>query len=478
VNVESPSTLETGPPGSPLVRNFLTLGAGELVSRVLGFGGTIWIARQLGTDGYGIYGFAFAVMMYFAAVGDLGMEHLGPREVADRRIPLARLASSMVFSRFIASAMIALLMAVFGLLAMKRPDGVVLAIFGLTLLPMGATTRWVHLGLEQTREVSVSRLIAELIRVTLLVATVHGPADLVRAPLAHFTGEATAAGFLFVMLRRRGVRLGLRIDGAVIRDMLRRGSPLLLTNLLALVIYNADVVVLGIFRGESEVGLYLAAYTLINFVGVLGNTATLVAIPSLSRLRGSGDRGMELFRTSIAQVVTIGLPVAVGGAMLAPGLIDLLFGAGYAAASPILRLLLLSIPVLLVRSVLQASLIAASRQDRVLHTTAWAATVTLIGDLVLIPIIGMTGAALVTVAAETTRVTAAAIYAAREGYDGVRPARFVRAIAAAAVMASAIRVLRGSPVWLTIPVAGLVWALTLFSTGGLRWRERTLQLNV
>jgi O-antigen/teichoic acid export membrane protein len=472
------ATLPTGPPGAPVVRNFVTLGAGELASRLLGFGGTIWIARQLGTDGYGIYGFAFAVMMYFAAVGDLGMEHLGPREVADRRIPLDRLASSMVLGRFIASASIALVMSLIGLLAMKRPGGVVLAIFGLTLLPMGATTRWVHLGLERARDVSVSRLLAELIRVSLLVATVHGPADLVRAPLAHFAGEAAAAFFLFIALHRRGVKLELRVDGGVVRDLLRRGSPLLVTNLLALVIYNADVVVLGVFRGETEVGLYLAAYTLINFVGVLGNTATLVAIPSLSRLRGTDDRGIALFRTSIAQVVTIGLPVAVGGAMVAPGLIDLLFGGEYTAASPILRLLLFSIPILLVRSVLQASLIACSRQDRVLHTTAWAAAITLAGDFMLIPSMGMAGAALVTVAAEATRVTAAAIYAAREGYGGIRPARFARALAAAVVMASVLRVLRGWPVWLTIPAGGLVWALTLFSTGGLRWRDRTLHLTV
>ena len=478
MTTENRAVVETGPADSPVVRNFVTLGVGELASRLLGFGGTIWIARQLGTAGYGVYGFAFAVMLYFAAVGDLGMEHLGPREVADRRIPLDRLASSMVLGRFAASAIIALLMAVFGLLAMKRPDGVVLAIFGLTLLPMGATTRWVHLGLERTRDVSISRLIAELVRVSLLVATVRGPGDLVRAPLAHFMGEAAAAAFLFIVLRARGVKLGLKIDAAVVRDILRRGAPLLVTNLLALVIYNADVVVLGIFRGETEVGLYLAAYTLINFVGVLGNTATLVAIPSLSRLRGTGDRGVELFRTSIAQVVTIGLPVAAGGAMLAPALIGLLFGTAYAAAAPILRLLIISIPILLVRSVLQASLIAASRQDRVLHTTAWAAAITLIGDLALIPLIGMTGAALVTVAAETTRVTAAAVYAAREGYGGVQPARFARAIAATVVMVSVLRVLRGSPVWLTIPVGGLVWALALFSTGGLRWRDRTLQLTV
>jgi O-antigen/teichoic acid export membrane protein len=479
--VSTPIETATAPDVSAtgaVVRNFLTLGAGELLSRVLGFAGTIWIARQLGTDGYGIYGFGFAVLLYFGAVGDLGMEHLGPREVAERRVPLGTLASSMVLSRFVASGIIALAMAAIGLFVMHRPDGVVLALFALTLIPMGATTRWIHLGLENAGAVSLSRFVIEAIRVALLFAFVHGPGDLYRAPLAQFAGECGAALFLFFALRARGVHLGFRIDTSVVREILRRGFPLLITNLLALVIYNADVVLLGVFRGETEVGLYLAAYTLINFLGVLGNTATLAILPSLSRLRATAERGMELYHTSMAQVLAVGLPVAVGGAMLAPRIIMLVFGTDYTSAAPILRILILTIPVLLLRSVLIASLIASGRQDRVLHTTAWAAALTFTGDIVLIPRYGMLGAAIVTVVAECARMIAAQVYAGREGYVRTRPGRYARAFIAALVMAGVLVLLRGSPLWITIPAGAFTWILVLFALGGLRVRDGGVHLTV
>lgn len=461
-----------------VVRNFLTLGAGELLSRLIGFIGTIWIARQLGVDAYGVIGFAFAVLLYFGAVGDLGMEQLGPREVAEDRVPLAVLAASMLYSRLIASALISAIMVGIGLVAMQAPDGVVLALFGLTLLPMGANMRWAHIGLENVRVVSISRLVIEAVRVSLLLAFVHGPDDLFLVPVAQIAGEAVGTLLLLVALARRGVRLWPRIDTVLVRAVLRRGMPLLFTNLLALVIYNADVVLLRVFRGRTEVGLYLAAYTLINFLGVLGNTATLSILPSFSRLRSAADRGIDLFQSAMAQVTAIGLPVAVGGAMLAPSIITSVFGAEYAESALILRILIISIPLLLLRSVLQAALIAAGRQNRVLHTTAWAAAVTGIMDLALIPPFGLLGAAVATVTAELTRLVAARHYASPEGYTGPGGRRLASPAIAAGIMAAALFLLQATPLWISVPTGALVYAAMLFATGGLLWTDGTIRISV
>ena len=69
--------------GRRVSRNVLTLSVGELLSRLVGFGATIYVARQLGVREYGIIGFGFAVLLYLTAVADGGLEHTGPREVAE-----------------------------------------------------------------------------------------------------------------------------------------------------------------------------------------------------------------------------------------------------------------------------------------------------------------------------------------------------------------------------------------------------------
>lgn len=451
-----------------VVRNFLTLGAGEILSRVIGFAGTIWIARVLDTAGYGVVGYGFNVLLYFAAIGDLGMEHLGPREVAKRRVTVDVLASSMVLARLAASALIAAVMAAVGLLAVDPPKGVVLALFALALLPMGATPRWVHIGLENPGAVSMSRLIAEAVRVVLLVLLVSGPDALYRAPIAYLAGEAAGTLWLFGSLYRRGVRLRMHIDTALVRDILRRGFPLLLTNLLSLVIYNADIVLLGIIRDDTEVGLYLAGYTLINLLGVLGNTATLSILPSLSRLRTDLASGLDLYRTALGRVLIVGLPVMAGGALLAPGIIDLVFGSDYARSALVLRVLIFSIPVLLVRSVMQAALIAAGRQDRVLHTTTVAAVITIAMNLLLIPLFGMLGAAITTVAAEMVRCIVAQVFARREGYGGIPLGAAWRPLLAVLLMCATLVALPAHPIWIGIPTGGLVYGAVLFALAGRR----------
>jgi len=451
-----------------VVRNFLKLGAGELLSRLLGFAGTIVIARQLGVESYGVIGLAFAILLYFGAVGDLGMEHLGPHEVASEDVPLAELASTMTFARLIASALIAALMAIAGLLFITRPEGPVLALYGLTLIAMGASTRWVHIGLGGTGTVGISRLVVEGLRVTLLLTLVHGPADLFRVPLIQFAGEATAMVVLWIALSRRGVRLRFSIDTMILRVLLRRAWPLLLTNLLALVIYNADVIVLRLFRDRTEVGLYLAAYALINFLGVLGNTATLSILPSLSRLRSSADRGIELIHRGQARMLALGLPLAIGGALLASPILRTVFSAEYTPATVVLRILIMSIPLLFQRSVLQAVLISAGRQDRVLHVTAWSAGVTIGADLLLIPLLGMVGAGMATVLAEAVRLGLAQWYSNAEGFVHVPLAWLWRPALAGAVMAGALLVAGDLSVLILIPAGALVYGIALGGTGG--WR--------
>jgi O-antigen/teichoic acid export membrane protein len=451
-----------------VLRNFVKLGAGELVSRLVGFVGTIVIARQLGVESYGVIGLGFAVLLYFAAIGDLGMEHLGPREVASEEAPVDVLASTITFARFVASSIIALLMAAVGLWLVTEPEGPILALYGLTLIAMGASTRWVHIGLGGTGAVGVSRMVVEILRVGLLLTLVRGPDDLFRVPIIQFAGEAAATVMLWVVLARRGVRMRFRIDTSVLRIVLRRAFPLLITNLLALVIYNADIVVLRVFRDRTEVGLYLAAYTLINFLGVLGNTATLSILPTLSRLRSSPGRGIELIHRGQAQMMALGLPLAVGGALLAAPILRIVFSAEYTPATTVLQVLILSIPLLFQRCVLQAVLISAGRQDRVLQVTAWSAVVTIGLNLALVPVLGMLGAGIATIAAEAARLALAQQFATVEGYPRVSIPLLWRPAFAAALMAAALIVAPDLSILILIPAGALVYGAVLGGAGGFR----------
>jgi O-antigen/teichoic acid export membrane protein len=470
------------PPPPPLaslvLRNVAKLGAGELLSRLIGFGATIYIARRLGVEAYGIIGFGFAVLLYATAVVDAGLEHTGPREVAEDRVGIGTLVSSLLIARMVWALAVTTVLLAAVLMFFSGDEQLVLALYVLALLPVGASTRWVHVGLDRNGLVAASRVISEVVRVLAIIALVRGPGDIGIVPLGQVAGDVLAAILLLFGIRACGIRLRPRFDADVTRHVLRRAAPMALSGLLAVMIYNVDLVFLRVFRDPAELGLYLAGYTLINFLGIFGHVIAQALLPTLTRLRAFPAARTALYSDAIARVSAAGIPVAVGGYLVAPLLITLVFGESYATSASVLAILIWSIPIVLVRSVLQAALLSDGRQDQVLRTTISAAVSNTVLNALAVPLFGMYGAAVTTVMAEAIRMVTALIYARRSGFPSMPIMRLARSAAAAAAMGAALVVLRPETLWTAIPLGAIAYALALLLVGGFRLGRSGLEVTV
>lgn len=454
---------------SRIRQSLVAFGGGELLGRIIAFAATVVVARQLGAEAYGVIGFAFALMLYAQSAAELGLEQLGPREVADRDAGLDTLVSSLLLTRLAISVLLAALMSAAGLLLVTKPEGSVLAIFSISLLAVGANARWVHLGLDQAGVVSAARILAELVKAALVVAFVRGPEDLFIFPIAHVACELFGSGILLAALHRRGIRLRWQVDTSLARRVFRDARPLLLTSLLSLLIYNADVIVLRLFRDRAEVGLYLVAYTLLNFIGVLGNVITLSLLPTLRRLRNAPEQASAIYHSTMAQAFAAGLPVAVGATLLAPGILALVFGSEYTASAAPLRILIWSFPLLLLRSVEAGALIAQGRQHQVLILTGVAAAVNLSLNFAVIPFLGMVGAAATTVLAELIRFGLARRFVHTGGMDAVPWRRLGQPVFAAGAMAVVLLGFGPMAVIAAVPLGAIIYVVGLSITGGVIW---------
>lgn len=456
--------------GRRVARNFLALGAGEAVARLIAFGVTIYLARIVTPDGYGVLALAMGVNLYLAKVADFGIETAGTKEVSDDPETVEALGSAVLSLRLLLATLVMVVAALASLLFLPAPEGPVLALFTLTLLPVAGSTRWIHVGLEDARPVGLARIVAELGVLGATVAFVSGIEDLWVVPVVQFAGEVVVSGLLLGVLVRRGYRFGVRWDPERALPVFRRGFPLLVQVLLGLLIYNADVVFLRILRDRADVGWYAAAYALVSFMANLGMAWGMSLLPALSRA-GKGPEGdVELYRTGIAQAWTVALPVAVGAFVLAEGIIGLGFGAGYEPSVAILQLLAVSIPVMVIRNLAWYGLVARARGAVLTSIMAAAVVVNFALNLALIPRYGILGAGAATVATELLICVWMLRRASTDGLRFVPPGRLMKATVASAAMAAAL-------VWL--PVGGVVvptvagaavfaGALTLL--GGVRWR--------
>ena len=446
------------------------MGLGDGLARLLSFGATIYLARVLGADGYGVVALALGIALYLQQLVDYGVEALGIRRVAAARTDAAAMAGAYLAGRMALAITLLAITAVAATVFLPDPEGPVLALYALTLFPIALSTRWVHLGLERARPVGVARVVGEAIMLLGVLVFVRSPEGILSVPLAQFVGDGVAMGWLFLRLGSHGLRVRLRWDGPRIRELAGSALPLVGHSLLGLVIYNSDLIFLRLFRGRGDVGLYAVAYTLISFMLNLGWAYSQSLLPTLTRLDSEGGDKGGLFQTAQAQVFVVTAPLAVGGWLVAEPLLQSLFGPEYLAAGAALAVLIWSVPISLVRTVSLAGLLSGERQDLVLRTTTSSAAVNLLLNVALIPRFGILGAAYATVITEVMRATLAVLFVTRSGYPGLALRRFIPSFVSAVAMGAAVAALSDLDVWLRIGVGALVYMAVLIATGGIRVR--------
>jgi len=116
---------------------------------------------------------------------------------ANREATIAR-APAIITIRLVAAVILAAVVAAVAMVLLPHPDNVVLALFSLTLIPVGASARWILVGLEKTRVVAAARAAGEAVMVLLVIVLVRGRTDLLVAPISQLVGDALAAA-----IRRR-----------------------------------------------------------------------------------------------------------------------------------------------------------------------------------------------------------------------------------------------------------------------------------
>jgi O-antigen/teichoic acid export membrane protein len=243
--------------------------------------------------------------------------------------------------------------------------------------------------------------------------------------------------------------------------MLARGRRLVLFTLLGLVLYNVDLLILRYLRGEADAGRYAAAYVLISFCANLMVAYSHTVLPSMAREPAPTAATVATYRSGLVVAWLVTMPVAVGGALLAPLLIELLFGRAYSDGALALQVLVLSVPVAALREMSVAALIARHRETALLRVNIVAAVVNVSLNLALIPTFGLAGAAWATVLSEVVRL-GVAVVAAREAIPGSLPlAGFGRVLAAGLGMGLAVVASGTSESLVAIVVGGVAYPLLL-----------------
>jgi len=185
-------------------------------------------------------------------------------------------------------------------------------------------------------------------------------------------------------------------SGSYGRHLLGYGWKAHLSNILTFLNYRADMFLLNALADASQVGVYTVAVGIAERIWLLSQAVSAVLFPRLSELHaGSGD--VEAVAARVARNVL--WLAAISGAALSlvtPVLVGVFFGPQYKLAANAIVLLMPGIVASAMARVLANDLSARGRPELNAYAAVGVVCINIGANLLLIPRLGLRGAALAT----------------------------------------------------------------------------------
>lgn len=384
--------------------NAALLSSSQFIRTVIGFLFFLFLARRLGPESFGKYMFAFALSEIFSIAGDIGLHEYSIREFARQPTMLKqRLAGIVVLKTVLSSTSAIVMIAIVPLMGKDSATSLAVAAFALAQIGYSwfyAST--IAYSVKQDLHIQaflwlMEKALFAIAGAAVLLANHDFVAVAFSNTFVQFFGGALAVGIAW---KKYGPFV-LALDHHLWRSYLKAALPFGLIVAFYLVYFRIDSVMISFFRGDEEVGQYGAAYNLISALLFLPSGLIAALFPKLAGdYRSPSDNLNAPFQKAGRWLLVMSLPMAAGGWLLAPQLVQLLLGNTYQPAVTALAILAWTLPVWFI-TFLQGNILTIIERQKAVALVGLINMAFNVGlNLVIIPRYGINGAAATTLTTE------------------------------------------------------------------------------
>lgn len=377
---------------------------GKLIGVFLGLGTVALMTRYLGDEKYGYYTTVTAFLQVFGILADFGLSLTIVQMIAKDNIDENKVVSNIFTWRLLSSVVLiglAPLAVLFFPYTIEIKVGVFIcsfSVFATTLISILTGVFQKHLKLLP---VSIAEVTARLfLFFSVYAITILGWGFYWIMVAISISALINLAIIYFSSLKL--VKIRLAFDWPVWKEIWKITWPLALSIFFNLIYLKTDVLILGWYRSQSDVGLYGAAYRVVDILTLLPAVYMGVVLPQLT-LFFNANKKTELFdlmQRTFNTLMLFGVPIVVGTFLISEKIMVFVAGGDFAASGAILNILILASGAIFVISLFGYAVVVLKKQKTMIWGYLTTAVITLIGYFLFIPRYGYFAAAWLTVFSE------------------------------------------------------------------------------
>lgn len=443
-----------------LARNIGAFAVAQFSVRIVGLGVVVVVARVLSNEDFGRYSVALALSAMLTLVVESGMGGYLVREgsQAPQRMGVA-LGHVLVLQAslgILALAACAVIATALGYDPTTMVSTLLLAVSAVATI-MQRSLMAVLNSINRARTSAAFQTgQALIIAVLTILAGISGtgPVGISAAILA---GTLISFPVAWLMLRRHW-RMPVRFEREGIWDTFSVSAAYSAAKLGGSVLTYIDAVMVQAIKGNIAAAQYGASYRLLLALRMFPLIYTDALAQPAARLAKTDRRALtEMVNRATSQLLILGLPIGIGGLLLAKPIMSTIFGESYAAASGAAGLLFLGMVLSFPGQISVIVALAVGRERLVARAFGATALVNVAINAVLIPKYGPKGAAVAMLVSNVVLYGSTFAILWREGIRISVWSRLLKSAAAVAAMSAVVIVAGALPLFAVIGLAAAVY---------------------
>lgn len=377
----------------------------KVLSTILALVAIGFITRYLGKEGFGNYATVLAFLSFFAAIADLGLYHISTREISRPGANMEHIMSNIFTLRVLSSAVVFILAPIIILFFDYSPEvkkGIVLVAGSLIFSSGYQVLNGVFQKNLAMDKVAIGELIGKTIQVAIVILAVKlelGFGWIISSLLFNML----ASFLIMFFLVKKFVKIKIGLDFSYWKKFLKESLPIGIGALIVFIYFKMDTILLSIMKSGADVGIYNAAYKVIeNIIFFPAMIIGLIMPIMAGTIFANREKFEDVSNKTFKIFVILAVPLILGALFLADEIIMLIGGGQFGESADVLRILIFALAAVFFGVFFNNILIAGNLQKKLMFVWASAAAMNVGLNLWLIPRFSYLASAYISVLSEIT----------------------------------------------------------------------------